>query len=83
MRKFIGIDLHSNNSVVVVSDEEDRVLFQKRMANDLRQIEAALAPYRGETVWVVVNSIYNWYWMVDGLMVSSCPWREARSQVNL
>ena len=22
MRKFIGIDLHSNNSVVVVADEE-------------------------------------------------------------
>ena len=28
MKKFIGIDLHSNNSVVVVSDEEDRVIFQ-------------------------------------------------------
>jgi len=24
MKKYIGIDLHSNNSVVVVSDEEDR-----------------------------------------------------------
>lgn len=43
MKKFIGIDLHSNNSVVVVSDEEDRVIFQKRMANDLKLIEAALA----------------------------------------
>ncbi len=31
MDKFIGIDLHSNNSVVVVSDEEDRVIFQKRI----------------------------------------------------
>ena len=30
MRKFIGIDLHSNNSVVVIADEEDRVVFQKR-----------------------------------------------------
>jgi len=40
MKKFIGIDRHSNNSVVVVSDEEDRVLFQKRMANDLKQREA-------------------------------------------
>jgi hypothetical protein len=54
--------------VVVVSDDEDRVIFQKRMANDLNQIEYALAPHRDETVGVVVESTYNWYWLVDGLM---------------
>ena len=68
MKKFIGIDLHSNNSVVVVSDEEDRMIFQKRMPNDLKLIELALAPHRDETVGVVVESTYNWYWLVDGLM---------------
>ena len=26
MNKFSGIDLHSNNSVVVVSDEADRII---------------------------------------------------------
>jgi hypothetical protein len=25
MNKFVGIDLHSNNSVVVISDEADRI----------------------------------------------------------
>jgi transposase len=44
MKKFIGIDLHSNNSVVVVSDEEDRVIFQKRIANDLKLIESDTDP---------------------------------------
>jgi transposase len=68
MKKYIGIDLHSNNSVVVVSDEEDRVILQKRMPNDLKLIEAALAPYRDEAVGVVIESTYNWYWLVDGLM---------------
>ena len=68
MKKFIGIDLHSNNSVVVVSDEEDRVIFQKRIANDLKQIELVLAPHRDEAIGVVVESTYNWYWLVDGLM---------------
>jgi len=68
MKKYIGIDLHSNNSVVLVSDEEDRVIFQKRMANDLKLIEAALAPHRDEAVGVVIESTYNWYWLVDGLM---------------
>ena len=33
--KYCGIDLHSNNSVVIVSDEEDRIVYQKRLPNDL------------------------------------------------
>ena len=68
MRKFIGIDLHSNNSVVVVADEDDRVVYQKRLPNDLAAIAAALVPHRDETVGVVIESTYNWYWLVDGLM---------------
>lgn len=66
--KFSGIDLHSNNSVVVVSDEEDRVVFHRRLPNVLAQIVSALAPYREELKGVVVESTYNWYWLVDGLM---------------
>jgi transposase len=66
--KFSGIDLHSNNSVVVVSDEEDRVVFERRLPNDLRQIMAALAPHREELAGVVIESTFNWYWLVDGLM---------------
>jgi transposase len=66
--KYCGIDLHSNNSVVVVSDDEDRIFFQKRLANDLGQIQGVLEPHRDELVGVVVESTYNWYWLVDGLM---------------
>ena len=68
MWKFIGIDLHSNNSVVVVTDDDDRVLYQKRLPNDLEAIAAVLAPHRDEVVGVVIESTYNWYWLVDGLM---------------
>ncbi|MDE2089804.1 MAG: IS110 family transposase [Gammaproteobacteria bacterium] len=68
MKKFSGIDLHSNNSVIVISDEADSVLYQRRLPNDLSQIVAALAPHREELVGVVVESTYNWYWLVDGLM---------------
>ena len=42
--KFSGIDLHSNNSVVI-SDEADRIVYQKRLPNDLAQILAALEPH--------------------------------------
>src|SRR5262244_4529744 len=66
--KYCGIDLHSNNSVVVVSDEQDRIGLQKRLPNDLWQIRAALEPHEKELVGVVIESTYNWYWLVDGLM---------------
>jgi len=66
--KFSGIDLHSNNSVVVISEETDRIVYQKRLPNNLEQILAALEPHRDELVGVVIESTYNWYWLVDGLM---------------
>ncbi len=65
--KYSGIDLHSNNSVVVVSDEAGRVLVRRRVANDAAAILALLAAHRAELVGVVVESTYNWYWLVDAL----------------
>lgn len=70
MTCYSGIDLHSTNSVVVVSDEADRVLYERRLANDLGAIVGALEPYRGELAGVVVESTYNWYWLVDGLQAA-------------
>jgi transposase len=65
--KFCGIDLHSNNSLVTVSDEADRVVVSRRCPNDLKRILAMLDPHRGELVAIAVESTYNWYWLVDGL----------------
>src|SRR3984893_13738926 len=68
--KYCGIDLHSNNSVVIVSDEEDRIVLSKRLPNELGQIGAALEPHREDLAGVVIESTYNWYWLVDGLMAT-------------
>jgi len=68
MALYAGIDLHSNNNVVVVQDEEDKVVGRRRLANDLRTVSAFLEPYRADLAGVVVESTYNWYWLVDGLM---------------
>ena len=38
MELYAGIDLHSNNSVVTVLDEQDRTVFAKRLANDLTAV---------------------------------------------
>jgi transposase len=70
MKKFSGIDLHSNNSVVVVTDESDQMLYRQRLPNELSAIVAALEPHRADLVGVVVESTFNWYWLVDGLMAA-------------
>lgn len=67
MELYAGIDLHSNNSVVSVLDEDDRVVFAKRLPNDLAAIIAALRSSAGTLHGVTVESTFNWYWLVDGL----------------
>jgi transposase len=68
MRLYCGIDLHSNNSYLVVVDERDRVIFQRRLRNDLGLILQALAPFADRLAGTAVESTFNWYWLVDGLM---------------
>lgn len=68
--KYSGIDLHSNNSVVTVIDEGDKVVAEKRLPNELARILDFLAPWREELAGVVVESTYNWYWLVDGLQAA-------------
>jgi len=68
--KYSGIDLHSNNSVVSVVDDEDWVVAEKRLPNDLAKIVGWLMPWREEMAGVVVESTFNWYWLVDGLQAA-------------
>jgi transposase len=68
--KYSGIDLHSNNSVVTVTDDADRVVAEKRLPNDLPKILAFLAPWKAELAGIVVESTFNWYWLVDGLQAA-------------
>ena len=68
MKLFGGIDLHSNNAVIALLDEEDTVVYQHRLPNDLSTIVAQLEPFGDSIEGLVVESTYNWYWLVDGLM---------------
>ena len=70
MALYGGIDLHANNSVLVVIDEQDRVVYQKRLRNERGEILSALVPYYENLQGIVVESTYNWYWLVDGLMAA-------------
>jgi transposase len=68
MDHYVGIDLHSTNSYVAIIDNDNRRVFKKKTKNDLRLVVEALEPCRKHIKGIVVESTYNWYWLVDGLM---------------
>lgn len=75
MRKtlFCGVDLHSNNGVYVITDRQDKQLLRKRVPNRLPLVLECLEPFRLQLKVVAVESTYNWYWLVDGLMDHGYP----------
>jgi hypothetical protein len=68
MKLYGAIDFHSTNNVTVLIDEQDQVVYQKRLPNELGMIIQQLSPYQSRMEGIVVESTYNWYWLVDGLM---------------
>ncbi len=67
MTLYCAIDLHSNNNVPVVIDDNDKILFSKRLPNHLPTVVSALSPFKSDLKSVAVESTFNWYWLVDGL----------------
>ena len=47
-------------------DKTNRI-FGKRLPNDLKVILSALDPFKQSLAGVVVESTFNWYWLVDAL----------------
>jgi len=76
MPLYCGIDLHSNNHVVCVIDDQDKRILEKKLDNDPELTLRALSPFKRRLKAVAVESTFNWYWLVDALM-------EAGFQVEL
>ena len=68
MGLYTGFDLHANNSYVGIINEDGRKEARRRLPNDPGLILQFLTPYKADIVGVVVESTYNWYWLVDALM---------------
>jgi len=47
MKLYGGIDLHSNNSYLVLIDDEGTVIVRSRMGNEIGRVLQTLQPYRG------------------------------------
>ena len=67
METYAGIDLHSSNNYIAIMDQDHKRLFGKRLPNRLEKILMVLEPFKSDLKGVVVESTYNWYWLVDGL----------------
>ena len=68
MELYAGFDLHATNSFLGIVDKRGGRVFGKKLYNDLELILEVLRSRKGGIVGVAVESTYNWYWMVDGLM---------------
>lgn len=63
---YSGIDLSARDSHLCVLDENLSIHLHLKTANDLPRIAHLLDPFKPH-LQVVVESTFNWYWLVDGL----------------
>jgi transposase len=71
MELYVGMDLHSNNTYVGILDKiTQEKVYHKRLPNELPKIVYELEPFRKDIRAITVESTFNWYWLVDGLMDS-------------
>ena len=70
MKVYAAFDLHSRSSHVAVVDEHGKLLTKAKVKNDIQIMLVTLEPYRQELSAIAVESTFNWYWLVDGLMES-------------
>ncbi|MFZ0928733.1 MAG: transposase [Syntrophobacteraceae bacterium] len=65
MQLYAGIDLHASNNFVAVIDASGKRVFKKKIPNEAEIILSILGSFKEEMTGVVVESTFNWYWLVD------------------
>jgi transposase len=70
MKLYAGIDLHANNNYLAIIDESDTRVYKRKLPNEPDVILAELEPFKKDISGIVVESTFNWYWLVDLLMES-------------
>ena len=68
MKLYGGIDLHSNNCVFSICNSDGAVIARRKLPNEFDVISSYLAPFKKQLVGLVVESTFNWYWLVDALI---------------
>jgi len=65
---YCGIDLSARDSHLCVVDENLSIHLRQKSANELPRISNLLDPFKPH-LKIVVESTFNWYWLVDGLQL--------------
>jgi transposase len=68
-----GIDLHGNNVVIGLINQDGKRLEHQKVGTELAQVEAVLQSYKPRLISMAVESTFNWYWLVDGLRQAGYP----------
>ncbi len=58
-KSYGGIDLHANNSGIVLDDDQEQVVYEKRTPNDLSNILSQLCPFQPRIHGLLVESTYK------------------------
>ena len=59
MKLYGAIDVHSNNNVTVLIDDQDQVVYEERLPNDLAVIAQQLSAYQDSLQGIVETQRYR------------------------
>ena len=68
-----GIDLHSNNVMIGILNQNGQRVAHRKVECDLKQVTQFLEPLKPQLQSLAVESTFNWYWLVDGLRAQGYP----------
>ena len=72
-RLIAGIDLHSNNLMIGLINQDGQRIAHRKLDCELEQVLHFLKPFKSRLKALAVESTFNWYWLVDGLQAQGYP----------
>jgi transposase len=67
------LDLHSNNVMIALINQDGKRLAHRKLECDLKAVTRFLEPFKPQLQSMAVESTFNWYWLVDGLRAGGYP----------
>lgn len=65
---YVGADLHSSNIVLSLTDNLGTEILKKKVKTNITDIDKVLTPFKSQIKVIGVESTFNWYWFIDGLI---------------
>jgi transposase len=72
-RVYAGIDLHSNNVMFGLVNQDGKRVAHRKLDCDLQAVLRFLEPHKPQLQSMAVESTFNWYWLLDGLRAAGYP----------